>query len=194
MFEDQKPLPRLALKIGIAGAIGFGALATGMFATRKGRHLVREAWEGRERTRLEDRILDAIWDDPRLARRDIDVKEVGPGHVRIDGVLRSVGERRRAIRLAASVNGIEQIDNALRVVPRPPKKRPTEKAARALDRVMSAGSGRREGSREAGEGRRGEGKTRRGGEPAAPRERERRGRQPEARRPDGPGRRRDDRD
>lgn len=146
MFEDQKPLPRLALKIGIAGAIGFGALATGMFATRKGRHLVREAWEGRERTRLEDRVLDAIWDDPRLARRRIDVKELGPGYVRIDGVVRSIGEGRRALRLASSVKGIEQIDNALRVVARPPKKAPTTKAAEALDRVVAVGR-RRDGER-----------------------------------------------
>jgi hypothetical protein len=151
MFEDQKPIPRLALKIGIAGAIGFGALATGMFVTRKGRHLVKEAWEGRQRTRLEDRVLDAIWDDPRLARRDIDVKELGPGYVRIDGTLRSVGERRRAIRLAASVPGIEQIDSALRVEPRPPQKRPGRKAAQALDRVVSVrGRGRGEGRRDDG--------------------------------------------
>jgi hypothetical protein len=140
MFEDQKPIPRLALRIGIAGAIGFGALATGMFATRKGRHLVKEAWAGRERTRLEDRVLDAIWDDPRLARRQIDVTELKAGHVRIDGVVRSIGEGRRAIRLAAEVSGIEQIDNALRVVPRPPQKRPAEKAAAALERVRSAGT------------------------------------------------------
>lgn len=150
MFEDQKPLSRLALKIGVAGLIGFGALATGMFVTRKGRHLVKEAWEGRERTRLEDRVLDALWSDPRLARRDIDVKEVAPGHIRLDGVLRSVGERRRAIRVAASVQGIEQIDSALRVVPRPPRKRPAEKAAAAFGRVRGSGrsSPRRRGERD----------------------------------------------
>jgi hypothetical protein len=138
MFEEQKPIPRLALKIGIAGAIGFGALATGMFATRKGRHLVKEAWEGRQRTRLEDRVLDALWDDPRLARRDIDVKEVAPGTIRLDGVVRSVGERRRAIRLTAEISGIEQIDSALRVVAGPPKKRPVRQAAEVLDRVVSS--------------------------------------------------------
>jgi hypothetical protein len=140
MFEDQKPLPRLALKIGIAGAIGFGALATGMFMTRKGRHLVKEAWEGRERTRLEDRILDAIWDDPRLARRRIDVSEVRPGHVQITGDVRSAGEGRLAIRLAAEVQGVEQIDNALRVVERPPRRIPSLKPGAALDRVRTARS------------------------------------------------------
>jgi hypothetical protein len=139
MFEDQKPLPRLALKIGIAGFVGFGALATGMFVTRKGRHLVKEAWEGRERTRLEDRILDVIWDDPRLARRDIDVDEIEPGHVQITGAVRSVGERRRAIRLAGSVKGVSIIDNGLRVVPRD-NTRVSLKAPAVLDRVRSARS------------------------------------------------------
>lgn len=142
MFEDQKPLPRLALKIGIAGAIGFGALATGMFATRKGRHLVKEAWQGRARTRLEDRVMDVVWDDPRLARRRIDVEEVGPGHILMTGVVRSVGERRRAIRLAASVNGVEQIDDALEVEPRPPQRTPSLKPGAALDRVRTARSTR----------------------------------------------------
>jgi hypothetical protein len=136
MFEDQKPLPRLAMKIGIAGFIGFGALATGMFATRKGRHLVKEAWQGRERTRLEDRILDALWDDPRLARRKIDVDEIGPGHVHISGVVRSIGEGRRAIRLASSVKGVNAIDNALRVVPAD-RTRVSLNPKIALDRVRT---------------------------------------------------------
>jgi hypothetical protein len=152
MFEDQKPLARLALKVGIAGAIGFGALATGMFATRKGRHLVKEAWQGRERTRLEDRILDTFWDDPRLARRDIDVDEVAPGHVEITGIVRSVGERRRAIRLAAAIKGVEQIDNGLRVVPRPPRKVPSLRPA-GLERVRTARSTRTVRRAEEGEGR-----------------------------------------
>jgi hypothetical protein len=142
MFDDQKPLPRLALRIGIAGAIGFGALATGMFVTRKGRHLVKEAWQGRERTRLEDRVLDALWDDPRLARRDIDVAEVGPGHVQITGVVRSIGEGRRAIRLTSEIRGVEQIDNGLRVVARPPRKAASERAGAALDRVRTPRSTR----------------------------------------------------
>jgi hypothetical protein len=139
MFEDEKPLPRLALKIGIAGFIGFGALATGMFATRKGRHLVKEAWQGRERTRVEDRLLDLIWDDPRLARRNIDVREVGPGHIEITGTVRSVGERRRVIRMAGSLKGIEMIDNGLRVVPLD-RSRPSLKPSAALDRIRTARS------------------------------------------------------
>jgi hypothetical protein len=132
MFEEQKPLSRMALKIGVAGFIGFGALATGMFVTRKGRHLVKEAWQGRERTRLEDRVLDVIWDDPRLAKRNIDVREIEPGHIELLGTLRSIGERRRAVRLAKGVQAVSIIDDHLQVVPAPPsrsrvslKKRPS---------------------------------------------------------------------
>jgi hypothetical protein len=117
MFEDQKPLSRLALKIGIAGAIGFGALATGMFVTRKGRHLVREAWQGRERTRIEDRVLDTLWDDARIARREIDVHEVEPGHIELLGKVRTIGERRRTVQLAKTVPGVQVIDDHLEVVP-----------------------------------------------------------------------------
>jgi hypothetical protein len=118
MFEEQKPIPRLALKIGIAGAIGFGALATGLFVTRKGRHLVREAWEGRERTRIEDRVLDTLWDDARLARRRIDVDETEAGRVELVGIVRSQEERERAVRLTAGVTGVSVVVDRLEVVPR----------------------------------------------------------------------------
>ena len=101
MFEDQKPVPRLALRIGIAGFIGFGALATGMFVTRKGRHLVREAWQGRERT-----------------RRRIDVDETENGHVVLSGTVRSEEERRRAVRIAGDVKGVTGLSDELDVVPR----------------------------------------------------------------------------
>lgn len=118
MFEDQKPLSRMALKIGIAGFIGFGAIATGLFVTRKGRHLVREAWEGRERTRIEDRVLDTLWDDPRLARRDIDVDEVEPGVIELIGSVRTHEERERAVRMTSAVKGVTVVVDRLHVVPR----------------------------------------------------------------------------
>src|SRR5690606_25792551 len=122
MFEEQKPVSRMALKIGIAGFIGFGALATGLFVTRKGRHLVREAWEGRERTRIEDRVLDALWDDDRLARRRIDVHEE-QGRVELLGRVRSEDERERAVRIASGVKGVDAIIDSLEVVPRQKKRR-----------------------------------------------------------------------
>ena len=118
MFEDQKPISRLALKIGIAGFIGFGAIATGLFVTRKGRHLVREAWQGRERTRLEDRVLDALWDHPRIARRHIDVAEVQDGHIELIGTVRTEEERDDAIRIVVGVKGVQVVLDALMVEPR----------------------------------------------------------------------------
>lgn len=122
MFEEQKPIPRMALKIGIAGFIGFGAIATGLFVTRKGRHLVREAWEGRERTRIEDRVLDALWDDDRLARRRLDVDELEDGRVELFGTVRSDEERRRALTVASAVKGVTDVVDRLDVVPRQKKR------------------------------------------------------------------------
>jgi hypothetical protein len=118
MFEDEKPISRIALKIGIAGFIGFGAIATGLFATRKGRHLVREAWQGRERTRIEDRVLDTLWGDARLARRDIDVDEIDAGRIELIGTVRTHDERERAINVASGVKGVAVVVDRLRVVPR----------------------------------------------------------------------------
>jgi hypothetical protein len=123
MFEDQKPISRLALKIGIAGFVGFGAIATGLFVTRKGRHLVREAWEGRERSRLEDRVLDALWSDPRLARRRIDVAEGVDGQVKLAGSVRNNTERVEAVDIAARVKGVTMVLDALEVVPREKRRR-----------------------------------------------------------------------
>lgn len=123
MFENQKPVPRLALKIGVAGFIGFGALATGMFVTRKGRRLVGEAWQGKERTTIEDRVLDALWDDPDLARRIIDVDDVGNGCVELIGTVRSEDERETALEIAEGVRGVTEVIDLLEVVARPPRKR-----------------------------------------------------------------------
>lgn len=123
MFEEQKPVSRMALKIGIAGFIGFGALATGLFITRKGRHLVREAWEGRERTRIEDRVLDALWDDARLARRRIDVDEIEDGRIELYGIVRTPEERERAVRIASGVKGVTMVMDGLQVIPRQSRRR-----------------------------------------------------------------------
>ena len=54
--EDR---PGIALKIGIAGALGLGAIVSGLLISRRGRRLVREAWQGRRRTRLGDEPTDA---------------------------------------------------------------------------------------------------------------------------------------
>ncbi|HEX6693950.1 MAG TPA: BON domain-containing protein [Longimicrobiales bacterium] len=121
MAEGDKKIGSLALKIGIASAIGFGAIATGLFVSRRGRHLVKEAFQGRERTRLEDRVLDTLWGDPVIGRRDIDVDELDAGVVALFGDVRSEQERRVALALARQVKGIEEVQDHLQVVPRQKK-------------------------------------------------------------------------
>lgn len=114
----RKDLGAVALKIGIATAIGFGALATGMLVSRQGRHLVKEAFQGRQRTRIEDRVLDRIWGDPVLGRRDLDVDEVSEGVVAVYGKVRSEQERRVALALAQQVKGVVEVQDHLLVAPR----------------------------------------------------------------------------
>jgi hypothetical protein len=116
--NEDRSIGAIALKIGIASAIGFGALATGMLMSRQGRHLVKEAWQGRERTRLEDRVLDAIWRDPVLGRRDLDVDDLGEGVVAVYGKVRTEDERRVALALAQQVKGVQAVQDHMKVAPR----------------------------------------------------------------------------
>lgn len=119
MKDSEKPgLGSIALKIGIAGAIGFGALATGLLVSRQGRHLVKEAWQGRQRTRIEDRVLDRLWGDPVLGRRDLDVDELGEGVIAVYGKVRTEQERRVALALAQQVKGVVEVEDHLMVAPR----------------------------------------------------------------------------
>lgn len=126
----KKDIGAIALKIGIAGAIGFGALATGLLASRRGRHLVKEAWQGRQRTRIEDRVLDRLWGDPVLSRRDLDVDEVGEGVVAIYGKVQSDQERRVALALARQVKGVQDVEDHLMVAPRDRTRRARERLER----------------------------------------------------------------
>jgi len=105
----------VALKIGLAGAVGVGALVTGFIVSRQGRRLLREAWEGRVRTRLEDRVLDALWADPLVGRRRIDVLEVEDGVVELSGRVRSETERERAVEVAESLPGVARVSDRLAV-------------------------------------------------------------------------------
>jgi hypothetical protein len=111
--DEGRDRPGLALKIGIAGAIGLGAIVSGLLISRSGRRLVREAWQGRRRTRLEDRVLDVLWGDPHVGRRNFDVSEVGPGEVVLTGVVRSRRERMRAVRLAEKVKDVQLVEDRL---------------------------------------------------------------------------------
>ena len=117
MGGKDRNLQGLALKVGIAGAIGFAAVATGLFVSRRGRHLMREAWQGRRRTRLEDRVLDALWGDPTLSRREIDVQELDAAMVELTGQVRSEEERRRAVSIAEQVKTVQSVSDKLLVVP-----------------------------------------------------------------------------
>lgn len=128
--SEDRSIGAIALKIGIASAIGFGALATGMLMSRQGRHLVKEAWQGRERTRLEDRVLDAIWRDPVLGRRDLDVDDLGEGVVAVYGKVRTEEERRVALALAQQVKGVQAVQDHTKVAPR-------ERRARGVRRLRS---------------------------------------------------------
>jgi hypothetical protein len=105
----------LALKIGVAAAVGFAAIASGLFLSRRGRHLVREAMEGRRRTRLEDRVLDALWGDRSLGRLDLDVKEIEGGIIEVYGDVASADEARRACLLAERVSGVKGVLDRLTV-------------------------------------------------------------------------------
>jgi hypothetical protein len=113
---NRDTLSGLAIKIGIAGAVGFGAIATGMVASRKGRNLMREAWQGRQRTTLEDRVLEVLWSDRALSRRRIDVAEQAPGALLLHGEVRSEEERRLAVALAKGTRGVERVEDGLEVV------------------------------------------------------------------------------
>ncbi len=120
--EDDRVNSNLAIKIGVAGIIGLGALASGLFISRRGRHLIKEAMEGRRRTRVEDRALDALWGDRVLGRREIDVDELDEGTLAVLGEVRSDDERRRALAIAAKTPGVSTVVDQLQV--RVPRRRP----------------------------------------------------------------------
>jgi len=115
--------PGLALKIGIAGAIGLGAIVSGLLISRSGRRLVREAWQGRRRTRLEDRVLDALWGDPHVGRRNFDVQEIDAGVVVLTGVVRSRREKNRALRLVRALDNVHRVDDRVTIERLPERER-----------------------------------------------------------------------
>ncbi len=121
--ERDPDVPGLALKIGIAGAIGLGAIVSGLVMSRPGRRLVREAWEGRRRTRLEDRVLDVLWGDPYVGHRRFDVEDMGDGVVTLSGVVRSRREHTRALRLTRRVKDVASVVDHLIVEPGPARHR-----------------------------------------------------------------------
>jgi osmotically-inducible protein OsmY len=108
-------LSKTALKVGIFGAVALGAAVSGFLASRQGRRFVRDVWEGRRRSQLEDRVLTALWDDRRLGRRRIDVQEVEPGVIALIGRVRSSDERKHARAVVAEIKGISEIEDRLEI-------------------------------------------------------------------------------
>lgn len=115
MPQKKKP-GEIALRLGIAGAIAFGALASGFLISRRGRRFVKDVWHERRRTPLEDRVLDTIWGAAVLGRRPVDVEEVEPGVISVYGQVKSLEERRELLRLVEETRGVEDVEDNLEVV------------------------------------------------------------------------------
>jgi hypothetical protein len=116
--NGKKKASQIALKVGIAGAIAFGALASGFLMSRRGRRFLRDVWLERRRTPLEDRVIDVIWGEPILGRRPVDVAELEPGVIALVGEVRSSDEQKRALQLAKRVKGVVEVEDRLEVKPR----------------------------------------------------------------------------
>ena len=115
MAREDKNLSNTAVKIGIAGAVALGAVVSGFLVSRQGRRFVKDVWQGRRRSPLEDRALDAIWGDRVLGRRRIDVQEIEPGVLALLGNVRNPEERRWARALVARIHGVSEIEDRLEV-------------------------------------------------------------------------------
>jgi len=114
--KDGRETPGLALKIGIAGALAIGAAASGFLLSRQGRRVVREAWQGRRRTRIEDRVLEALWDDPVIGRRPLDVAERDDGTIAVSGRVRSRAEHDRVLDVIEEIDGVRHVEDRIEVV------------------------------------------------------------------------------
>lgn len=115
MARGEKKLSRTAMKIGIASAVAFGAVVSGFLISRQGRRFVKDVWQDRKRTPLEDRVLDAIWGDRILGRRRIEVEEIEPGVIALSGTVRNADERRAARALMTHVSGVIELEDRLEV-------------------------------------------------------------------------------
>lgn len=118
MARKEKTVSSTAVKVGIFGAVALGAVVSGFLATRQGRRFVKDVWNGRRRTPLEDRVLDSLWGDRIVGGRRVDVEEIEPGVIALVGSVRSAEERRRARAVVARVNGVNEIEDRLEVARR----------------------------------------------------------------------------
>lgn len=114
----DKGTSNLAIRIGLAGALGIGALVTGFILTRPGRKLVGDVLAGRSRTPLEARVLDALWSDRVLGRRKLEAQEIAPGLIALRGTVRTPEEVGRAVAIAEHAKGVREVESLLEVQPR----------------------------------------------------------------------------
>jgi osmotically-inducible protein OsmY len=113
--NEERKLSKTALKVGIFSAVALGAAVSGFLVSRQGRRFVKDVWDGRSRSQLEDRALEALWSDRKLGRREIEVQEVEPGVVALIGRVRNTDERRRARSVIAAIKGVNEIEDRLEV-------------------------------------------------------------------------------
>lgn len=109
--EDQGS--GLGVRLAIGTAVAFGALASGFLVSRRGRRLVADTYRGLRRSPLADRVLDRLWEEPRLGRRRLDVEEPEEGVVRLVGSVATEREWARALEVAASVAGVTEVEDRL---------------------------------------------------------------------------------
>jgi hypothetical protein len=122
-WDDESIEPKaeksgLGVRIGLAAAVGLGALASGLLLTRGGRRLVADVFGGRRRSAVESRVLDVLWNDRVLGRRRIDVAEIEPGRVVLRGRVGSRDEVGRAIAVAERAKGVREVREELQVMER----------------------------------------------------------------------------
>lgn len=116
--KEGRKLSKTAVKVGIFGAVALGAAVSGFLVSRQGRRFVRDVWNERRRTPLEDRVLDAILADRSIGRRPIDVQEIEPGVIALIGKVRGNAERRHVRSIIARFKEIQEIEDRLEVVRR----------------------------------------------------------------------------
>jgi hypothetical protein len=114
--DNKSKISSTAVKLGIAGAVALGAVVSGFLVSRQGRRFVKDVWQGKSRTPLEDRALDAIWGDRMLGRRGIDVQEIEPGVLAVIGTVRNADERRWARAVVARIGGVDEIEDRLEII------------------------------------------------------------------------------
>jgi hypothetical protein len=119
MNEPKAPkFRKTAVKVGIFGAVALGAAVSGFLISRQGRGFVKDVWNGRRRSPLEDRVLDALWADRTLGRRKIEVQEIEHGVIALMGRVMDNEERRRARSVLAGIKGVNEIEDRLEIRPR----------------------------------------------------------------------------